>query len=91
VVFVKYREIQPCVWRKGEEVTLAACLANIKEFQWGLGMSLPKINDLFTVSPPLLFSTTQYTWLYFSIFFIQNRRGSSFYKHHGKEKYWLPS
>jgi hypothetical protein len=37
VVFVKYREIQPCVWRKGEEVTLAACLANIKEFQWGVG------------------------------------------------------
>ena len=39
---VKYREIQPCVWRKGEEVTLAACLANLKEFQWGVGDVLAK-------------------------------------------------
>jgi hypothetical protein len=44
-----------------------ACLANLKEFQWG--MSLPKMNvTLVSFSPHTIH-------MYFSIVFIQNRRG----------------
>jgi hypothetical protein len=30
------------VWRKGEELALTTCLANLKEFQWGVGDVLAK-------------------------------------------------
>jgi hypothetical protein len=60
---------------------LAACLAKFKGVSVIGGMSMPKMNDLFS---PLLFSTHNTLGCVY-IFFLENRKGGIFNKNHGKE------